>query len=441
MRETQSVSLQSGPVVTPSHLLRICPSLALLPIVDLCFLHALTFTPLIKPPDASSRGYRLLWKRDQDAVVLVLKERLYLVKLEEKVAKSVRQCKHFKGPRLIPQAYGPLLTPTKPNEVVEWDFLSLGEGFGDSSYLLVVKDDLSHFCELFACATPTAYVAAEALTRWYARLKEELNFTPVFSPWLNGTVERLNKDVLQALRALLMKYGLDQHEWPYLIPACQANLNHTRVKSLPGRAPVGVFTALPASLVLDAIVMPARDERDESVVDLTNIDEHVNRIRSLHAILQEGMDVKERRRLRDMAAHKGSRANFDVGDFMLWPRVDQRLPNRKLLGHWVGPFKVVAALPHSFEIEHLVTGRKYAVHASRFKFYADAELNTTTELLELASIQSLLLGVETFLNHRFNREFDRWELFVSWLGLQNIENSWEPLSTPLQDVHVKVRDY
>ncbi|KAG3031507.1 hypothetical protein PC123_g3823 [Phytophthora cactorum] len=172
MRETQSVSLQSGPVVTPSHLLRICPSLALLPIVDLFFLHALTFTPLIKPPDASSRGYRLLWKRwmvDQDAVVLVLKERLYLVKLEEKVAKSVRQCKHFKGPRLIPQAYGPLLTPTKPNEVVEWDFLSLGEGFGDSSYLLVVKDDLSHFCELFACATPTAYVAAEALTRWYAR--------------------------------------------------------------------------------------------------------------------------------------------------------------------------------------------------------------------------------------------------------------------------------
>ncbi|GMF52091.1 unnamed protein product [Phytophthora fragariaefolia] len=81
--------------------------------------------------------------RGQDAMALVLKERFYTVNLNDKVAKFVRQCllcKHFKGPRQIPRPYGPLLTPTQRNEEVHWDFLSLGDGFGDSKCLLVVKD-------------------------------------------------------------------------------------------------------------------------------------------------------------------------------------------------------------------------------------------------------------------------------------------------------------
>ncbi|KAG6612015.1 RNA-dependent DNA polymerase [Phytophthora cinnamomi] len=382
--------------------------------------------------------------RGQDAMALVLKERFYTVNLDDKVAKFVRQCllcKHFKGPRQIPRPYGPLLTPTQRNEVVHWDFLSLGDGFGDSKYLLVVKDGISHFCELFPCATPTAYVAAESLTLWYARyglpqtlksdqgthfrnemvkhlaarLKMELHFTPVYSPWLNGTIERLNKDVLQVLRALLMEYGLDQHEWPYLLPAIQANLNHTPVPSLAGHAPVEVFTGLPASSALDVIVVPAGSEHAERVVDLDDIGGFVGQLRSsLHAIHQDVSDAKERQRLRDMASHKGIPVNFDV---------------------------VVAALAHSFEIEHLVTGRKYDVHASRLKFYADAELDTTAELLELVSSQGMLLGVEKLVDHRYNHDLNRWELFVSWAGLQAIENSWEPLITLLHDVPAKVREY
>ncbi|KAE8960197.1 hypothetical protein PR001_g30462, partial [Phytophthora rubi] len=82
--------------------------------------------------------------RGQEAMVLALKARFYITKLEDKVAKFVRQCllcKHVKGSRLIPRPYGPLLTPTERNEVVHWDFLSLGE----------------------------AYVAAEALLMWAAR--------------------------------------------------------------------------------------------------------------------------------------------------------------------------------------------------------------------------------------------------------------------------------
>ncbi|OWZ13978.1 hypothetical protein PHMEG_00012616 [Phytophthora megakarya] len=243
----------------------------------------------------------------------------------------------------------------------------------------------------------------EMINHLAARLKIEPKFSPVYSPWLNGTIERLNGDVLQVLCALLLEFALDSHEWPYLLPAIQANLNHTSVRSLAGHSPVEVFTGLLASSALDVVEMH-----------------------------REVVDSKEKKRLLDMQAHKGALVNFDVGDFVLWSRIDQRLPNHKLLGQWVGPFKV---------IEHLVTGRVYDVHGSRLKFYADAALNTMEELLELVSSQGMLLGVDKFIEHRYNPERGRWELLVSWLGLQAIEDSWEPLSTLLQDVPVKVCEY
>ncbi|KAG6619416.1 uncharacterized protein IUM83_13636 [Phytophthora cinnamomi] len=241
-----------------------------------------------------------------------------------------------------------------------------------------------------------------------ARLKIEQNFTPVYSTWFNGTVERLNRDVLQVLRAILLEYALDYHEWPYLLPALQANLKHTAVQSLAGHSPVEIFTGLPASSALDVVVAPASETTEERVIDLNDMDILLEDLRSsLHEIHREITDVKERKRLQDMMAHKGTPVNFDVGDFVLWSRIDQRLPNNKLLGQWVGPFKVTEAQPHSFKIEHLVTGRVYEVHGSRLKFYAHSTLSTTEELLELASSQSMVLGVSAFLEHHYNEELER----------------------------------
>ncbi|GMF82157.1 unnamed protein product [Phytophthora fragariaefolia] len=53
----------------------------------------------------------------------------------------------------------------------------------------------------------------------------------------------------------------------------------------------------------------------------------------------------------------------------------------------------------------------------------------------------MLLGVDKFVDYRFNQEFGRWERLVSWQRLQSIEDSWEPLTDLLQDVPTKVRDY
>ncbi|OWY94441.1 hypothetical protein PHMEG_00035828 [Phytophthora megakarya] len=178
------------------------------------------------------------------------------------------------------------------------------------------------------------------------------------------------------------------------------------------------------------------------VVNLDNVSEHLALLRhSLQEMHKEVVESKERRRLQDMAVYKGTPANFDVGDFVLWSRVDQRLPTNKLLGQWVGPFKVIEAKQHSFLIKHLITGREYDVHASRLRFYCDEDLNQSAELLELVSSQGIMLGVEAIRDHRYNRVLSRWELLVSWVGLQAIEDSWEPLVTLLQDVPTKVNEY
>ncbi|ETO75345.1 hypothetical protein F444_09036 [Phytophthora nicotianae P1976] len=105
---------------------------------------------------------------------------------------------------------------------------------------------------------------------------------------------------------------------------------------------------------------------------------------------REVVDAKEKKRLYDMAVAKGSTVNFDIGDYVLWSRVDQRLSKDKLLAQWVGPFAVTEARPHSFVIRHLLSGVTYEVHGSRLRFYADSSLNVTEEIREFVSTAFVL---------------------------------------------------
>ncbi|KAE9347273.1 hypothetical protein PF008_g7885 [Phytophthora fragariae] len=278
-----------------------------------------------------------------------------------------------------------------------------------------------------------------------SRLKSKQDFTPPYSPWVNGTVERVNRDVLQVLRVLLMEFQLDTKEWPYLLPVVQANLNHTELPSLGDKAPVELFTGLSPTSALDVIWNPHRSHDDGPIaVDLSKptIVKRLDELRrSLQEMHKEVADIRERRRLQQMAAKKGAPCNFSEGDFVLWSRVDARLPGNKLMVRWVGPFKVIDALSHSFIIEHLITKARHDVHGSRLKFYADSSLDITEEMMQHVSNQGLLLNVERFCGARYNDELSRWELEVSWQGLEDAENSYEGLEELFNDVPAKVAEY
>ncbi|KAE9040706.1 hypothetical protein PR003_g4252 [Phytophthora rubi] len=132
--------------------------------------------------------------------------------------------------------------------------------------------------------------------------------------------------------------------------------------------------------------------------------------------------------------------NFSVGDYVLRSRVDERCHN-KLLVTWIGPYVVTSANAHSFRVRHLVTGKEQDVHASRLNFYADSDLEVTEELLAHVAAQGIVLKGENLVDHRWNKESERFELLVSWCGLESIEDSWEPLQSLAQDIPVLIKAY
>ncbi|OWZ20798.1 hypothetical protein PHMEG_0004735 [Phytophthora megakarya] len=46
------------------------------------------------------------------------------------------------------------------------DFLGMGETYDSPRYLLVLKDEITHFCELIACDSPSSDVAAAGVLDW-----------------------------------------------------------------------------------------------------------------------------------------------------------------------------------------------------------------------------------------------------------------------------------
>ncbi|TDH68048.1 hypothetical protein CCR75_006427 [Bremia lactucae] len=101
-------------------------------------------------------------------------------------------------------------------------------------------------------------------TQFKCQVMEELakrlgvthSFIPVYTPWINGTVERVNRDVLQEQKMMLLNSRLNTRNWTYLLPVIQANSNHSPVPSLGNCAPVELFKGFPAPSALDSVVPP-----------------------------------------------------------------------------------------------------------------------------------------------------------------------------------------
>ena len=96
----------------------------------------------------------------------------HLHRLVDRVAalcKDCLLCLHVKGGKTIPRPRSDKYRCYERNQALHWDFLTLGESFGTSRYLLVLKDEASHFVELVTCDSPTAEVAAEAILDWHSR--------------------------------------------------------------------------------------------------------------------------------------------------------------------------------------------------------------------------------------------------------------------------------
>jgi transposase InsO family protein len=402
-----------------------------------------------------------------------LRRLLAISGLTEEVRSFCRQCLlclPVKGGKIIPRPFSETHHTFERNETMHWDFLTLGDSFGTSRYVLVLMDEATHYVELVACDSPTAEVVAAAMLNWYSRfgiasvwvsdsgshfknkviadlnrrLKTRQQFILAYTPWKNGTVERVNRDIVQVLRALTMEFRVSKNDWPHLLPLVQSSLNHSPVGSLANRAPIELFTGLPCPSALDTVIFPGRKGQVASLPD--DRPDIERRLAQLRASIQAMHQAVQQRRT-DQALryrnryHHEQPVNFSVGDYVLRSRVDEKLYCNKLLVTWVGPYRVVSSAEYYFTVEHLVTGKCLKVHPSRLKLYADNALNVTTELLEHVASQGTMLAVEALSGHRFNTEMKAYEIQVKWQGLEDIEDSWEPLATIKEDVPLLLAKY
>ena len=84
-----------------------------------------------------------------------------------------------------------------------------------------------------------------------------------YSPWANGSIDRVCREVLRACRALLSEFPLAPPDWPAVTECVQSILNHAPLKRLGHRKgaargfwrkPIKVFTSQkPVRLLLRAL--------------------------------------------------------------------------------------------------------------------------------------------------------------------------------------------
>ena len=199
--------------------------------------------------------------RGQLSTESVLSEEFVWESLKEDVKEFVNGCIHCLMTRTgetIPRPLGCALHGTKPNEVVHLDFLYMGSSFSTLKYLLLMKDDLSGYVWIKGFESANAEAAAELVSQWVASFgcmkwmvtdqgshfanelireltkeyKVKHHFTTAYSPWTNGSIERVCREALRACHALLSEWRLAPQDWPCVIGCIQSILNHCPLKRL-----------------------------------------------------------------------------------------------------------------------------------------------------------------------------------------------------------------
>lgn len=260
---------------------------------------------------------------------------------------------------------------------------------------------------------------------------------------MNISIGRLNRDIVQVLRAMILEYKVDQRSWKSLIPVVQASLNYTLVQSLANRSPVESFTGLAPPSPFGDAVLP--EPAPGSLAELRSseaVEQVLAQLRvSISEMHRAVADVHEKQTLLNKKKERGDNiVNFSVGDFVLRSRVDEKHVS-KLLVTWVGPYVITEAHPRCYKVKHLVSGKEAEVHGSRLKCFTDSDLEVTADLLEHVASQGIVLDVNKSYEHRWNTVLRDYEVHINWRGLESIEDSWKPFSSIAKDVHTLLDKY
>lgn len=253
----------------------------------------------------------------------------------------------------------------------------MGPGANGMKYLLVIKDDLSSFICLVPTKSATAEHAANAVAGWirtfiamntwvsdqgtyfkndvlkrHASDYRILHHFPIaHSPWANGTVEAVNRNVLAACRALTTEIKLTPQDWPEIAFLLTSVINEAPTLR-PGkrkyglaRSPLEVMTGLRLRRAVlrspDATITSPSFEIDRIRAEqLVEVEKLLTTITEMHKHTGEAVSNNLLKQLR---AHNKKtniiQPNFSPGDFVLVCRAQKE--GHKLSFRWIGPRRIL----------------------------------------------------------------------------------------------------
>jgi hypothetical protein len=357
--------------------------------------------------------------------------------------KECLQCQMFNNGKIIKRSYGEQINATPENRILQFDYLYIRP----QEYILVLMDRLTSFSWFFFTTEADGDTTVQAfrdydkilglpkiwLSDQGSHFKNELmkqaakvlqvnhNFTTVYCPWANGSVERLNRSILELLRKLLSENQITWEQWNCLLPTVNKLLNERPLTRKPfvsprelmiGQKPISNLDILYAN---DTITLP------KYPIDLENLLTDLRqKMDELHSLL-EAPNTKNKN-------FKGVKYNFNIGDYVLVATHIEHLPS-KLKARWTGPFLIIASInSHVFQLKDLlISNRIITSHVSRMKLFNGQVLPEDADFIKQSSYDRDHFTYEKFIDLIINE--GRLKLIVKWLGYENEENTIETIES------------
>ena len=251
------------------------------------------------------------------------------------------------------------------------------------------------------------------------------------------------REVIITAKAMLHERGRPPSEWTTVLPAVQWALN-TAVRQRLGTPPYCVMLGREPRTAFSALVEEDNECMELTVVDEERLREHVRSIVSAHDELQkqvvERRDV-QRQQTRTLSS-RGELPHFTVGDYVLVARVRKEGKHAKLMATWTGQWQVASDdREHVYVVQHLITGEPREAHVARMRLFFDGQLHVTSQLREIFQQLEHLAEyhIEEMTTAKRAARGDEFVVFVKWMGLDEAEGTWEPVSRVMTDAPAILR--
>lgn len=403
--------------------------------------------------------------RGIDSTLAKIQEKFVWSELQDDVENFLKSCYHclVSLTGRIPRPLGSAVHGTKPNEVIHIDFATVFD-----FDILVMKDDVSQYVRLRLCEDVSAASATIPVLDWIADfglpkclvsdrgshfknqlmsritegLKIDHHMTLPYTPWSNGSVERVVRELKKVLIRIQSELRLKRKDIPQVLPLVQFALNMS-IRPLTNLAPITVMTGLPPSNALDSMFFPLWNTtiaKASSRLSVEKIQEMTLELqRSLDKMHKEVVDLYETNRIRKRDYHvHHQKAQFHLGDFVLVAKVTNLVRNKMEL-KWTGPWKIVDVISEwIFEVEHLLNGQKKLCHSQRLRFFSE-ELNNVEEIADYVVNTEESYAIEKLLAIKFKN--GGYVIKVRWLGFDQFEDSWLTLEELMEQVPLMVEEF